>query len=87
MRTPKNKQLTFEQISELYDIPISEVNTHINNAYNKMVTELVKTHHIDIWDAVVGMKEFLGISEKESVEKLNRENLQLLKKSASTRKN
>ena len=86
MRTPKPKQLTFEQISKLYNMPVSEVNSTINIAYNKMVSALMSSHQIDIWDAVVGMKDYLGISEKEAVEKLNKENLLLLKNSASSRK-
>lgn len=80
-----NKQMTFEQLSEIYDMSISEINNTINIAYNKMVTALVKKQ-VDIWDAVVGLKEYFGISEKEAVEKLNIENRKLLMRSASNKR-
>jgi hypothetical protein len=85
MKTAKEKQLTFEQISELFDMSISEVNAVINTAYNKMVHELVFTHHFDIWDVVVELKSQFHMTEKEAVEKLSNEHQELLKKSAQKR--
>jgi hypothetical protein len=85
MKTSKEKQLTFEQIAERFDMSISEVNSVINTAYNKMVHELVFTHHFDIWDVVVELKGQFRMTEKEAVEKLNFEHQELLKKSAQRR--
>ena len=62
MKTSRNKQLTFEQISNRYNMPISEVNSVINIAYNKMVHTLVMDQHFDIWDVVVEMKNYFNMT-------------------------
>ena len=78
MRKPRQHQLTIEQISQIYDMSISEVNATINVAFNKMVDELSSKHGIDIWDSVFGLKDYLGITEKEAFEKLNNKNKNLI---------
>ena len=85
MKTSRNKQLTFEQISNRYNMPISEVNSVINIAYNKMVHTLVMDQHFDIWDVVVEMKNYFNMTEKEAVDKLTPEHKELLKESARMR--
>lgn len=85
MKSPRQKQLTFEQISKRYNMPISEVNSVINNAYNKMVHTLVVDQHFDIWDVVVEMKNYFNMTEKEAVDKLTIEHKELLKESAQMR--
>lgn len=87
MKTPRQKQLTFDQISKKYDMPISEVNTVINNAYNKMVHTLVMDQNFDIWDVVFEMKNYFNMTEKEAVEKLTNEHREMLKESARMRAN
>jgi hypothetical protein len=84
MITSRQKQLTFEQISNRYNIPISEVNNTINIAYNKMVRSLVE-QNFDIWDVVVEMKNYFNMTEKEAVDKLTPEHKELLKESAKMR--
>jgi hypothetical protein len=85
MKSPRTKQLTFEQISKRYKMPISEVNSVINNAYNKMVHTLVVDQKFDIWDVVVEMKNYFNMTEKEAVDKLTIEHKELLKESAQMR--
>lgn len=85
MKSARQKQLTFEQISSRYNIPISEVNNVINIAYNKMVHTLVVDQKFDIWDVVVELKNYFNMNEKEAVEKLSSEHKELLKVSANTR--
>ena len=87
MKTPRQKQLTFDQISKKYDMPISEVNTVIKNAYNKMVHTLVMDQNFDIWDVVFEMKNYFNMTEKEAVEKLTNEHREMLKESARMRAN
>jgi hypothetical protein len=85
MKTSKTKQLTLEQIAKKYKMSISEVNSNINNTYNKIVDELISRHHVDIWDAVVQLKLFFGMSEKEAFDKLSVDNKELLKKAVTDR--
>jgi hypothetical protein len=85
MKESKQRQLTLDQIAAKFNMSICEVNTSINKSYNKIVTELVTKHGIDIWDAVVELKNMFAITEKEAVDKLNEDNKELLKKSAEAR--
>jgi hypothetical protein len=85
MKSPIQKQLTFEQISKKYNMPISEVNSVINTAYNKMVHTLVVDQNFDIWDVVFEMKKYFNMTEKEAVDKLTNEHRELLKESAKLR--
>jgi len=85
MKSSRQNQLTFEQISNRCNMPISEVNSVINNAYNKMVNNLVVIHRFDIWDVVVEMKNYFNMTEKEAVDKLTIEHKEMLKESARMR--
>jgi hypothetical protein len=85
MKSTRQKQLTFEQISKRYNMPISEVNSVINTAYNKMVHTLAVDQKFDIWDVVVEMKNYFNMTEKEAVDKLTKEHRELLKNSARLR--
>lgn len=85
MKSTRQKQLTFEQISKRYNMPISEVNSVINTAYNKMVHTLAVDQKFDIWDVVVEMKNYFNMTEKEAVDKLTKEHRELLKISARMR--
>jgi hypothetical protein len=86
MRKPKTGQLTIEQLSETYDISVNEVNNIIDGAYNKIIDSLIKDN-IDPWDAVVSVKEYFNMTEKDAVEKLSNKNRLLLKDSAKNRNN
>jgi hypothetical protein len=86
MHSTRNKPLTFEQISKKFDMPISEINSVINTAYNKMVHALVVEQHFDIWDVVVEMKSYFNMSEKEAIDRLTPEHQELIRESALNRK-
>lgn len=85
MKETRNKPLTFDQLSKKFNMPISEVNSTINIAYNKIVHSLVVDQHFDMWDVVVEMKNYFNMTEKEAVEKLTPEHKEMLKESAKLR--
>jgi hypothetical protein len=79
------KQMTYEELGKKCGMTPNKAHLEVKRIYNKMVKELVYTKHINIWDCVVGLKDFFGMSEREAVDKLNKEFKELLKKDAIQR--
>jgi hypothetical protein len=87
MKSQRQVPLTFDQLSELYNMSVADINISINNTYNKMVTKLVVQEKFDMWDVIVELKNYFNMTEKEAVDKLNKKNKELLKQSALNRTN
>jgi hypothetical protein len=79
------KQMTYEELGKKCGMTPNKAHLEVKRIYNKMVKELVYIKHINIWDCVVGLKDFFGMSEREAVDKLNKEFKELLKKDAIQR--
>jgi hypothetical protein len=79
------KQMTYEELGKKCNITPNKAHLEVKRVYNKMVKQLVYEKHINIWDCVVGLKDFFGMTEREAVEKLNKEFKDLLKKDAIQR--
>ena len=83
MRVPKQNQLTYEEIATTLKMSPNKVHSVVKVAYNKMVKHLVQDKGHNIFDAVMWLKNQLGMSEKEAIDKLDEHNLTRLKKDAS----
>ena len=79
------KQMTYDESGKKCGMTPNKAHLEVKRIYNKMVKELVYAKHINIWDCVVGLKDFFGMSEREAVDKLNKEFKELLKKDAIQR--
>lgn len=77
--------MTYEELGKKCNITPNKAHLEVKRVYNKMVKQLVYEKHINIWDCVVGLKDFFGMTEREAVEKLNKEFKDLLKKDAIQR--
>jgi predicted transcriptional regulator len=56
----KHENLTYEEISSLYETTPNKVHMMIKRVYNKIITSLVKDKNVNIWDAIMGTKDFFG---------------------------
>jgi len=79
------KQMTYEELGNKCGMTPNKAHLEVKRVYNKMVKQLVYEKNINIWDCVVGLKDFFGMTEREAVEKLNKEFKDLLKKDAIQR--
>lgn len=79
------KQLTYEELGNVCNMTPNKAHLEVKRIYNKIVKQLVYEKHINIWDCVVGLKDYFGMSEREAVDKLNKEFKDLLKKDAIQR--
>ena len=77
-----SKPLTYEELGKKCNMTPNKAHLEVKRIYNKMVKKLVYEQNINIWDCVVGLKDFFGMSEREAVDKLNKELKELLKKDA-----
>ena len=75
--------LTYEEIARMYDITASKAQTVVKSAYNKMVKGLVEQEDINIFDAVLALREYFNMSESDAFDKLNDEHRDMLVKYAS----
>ena len=73
------KQLTYEEIARKYDMTPAKAHSIVKQAYNKMIKALIDREKINIFDAVLVLREYFNMSEQEAYEKLNDENKQSLK--------
>lgn len=87
MRVPKNNQVPLEDIASKYDMSPNKVHNIIKTAYNKMVRYLIVEKDQDAFDAVMWVKDQLGMSEKEAIEKLDTANYTKVRKSAVDKSN
>lgn len=78
-----NEGLTYEEIARIYDITSSKAQTVVKSAYNKMIKGMIEDQNINIFDAVLALREYFNMSETEAVDKLNEEHRDLLTKWAS----
>jgi hypothetical protein len=81
---PKNgqKQLTYDEIARKYDMTPAKAHSIVKQAYNKMVKALVERENINIFDAILALREYFSMSEQEAYDKLNDEHKELLKEYA-----
>ena len=81
-RTPKIKQLTYEELADMFEITPNKAHIEVKKVYNKIINTLITQHRIPVWDAVMGVKDFFGMSDKEAVDKLNKNFQERLKREA-----
>lgn len=82
-RQSKNQPLTYEELARKYDITPIKVHSVIKSAYNKMVKGLMEVEGVNIFDAVLTLREYFNMTEAEAVEKLNDEHREMLKRYAT----
>jgi hypothetical protein len=78
-KSVSQKQLTYEDIARKYDMTPAKAHSIVKQAYNKMVKALMEKENINIFDAVLALREYFNMSEEEAVNKLNDEHKLLLK--------
>jgi len=79
----EKKVFTYEEIARKYDITTTKVQTIVKSTYNKIVKNLVEMEGINIFDAVLAMREYFNMSESDAFDKLNDEHKEMLRKYAS----
>ena len=78
-----NDSLSYEEIARKYDITANKAQTIVKSAYNKILKSLIEQEKINIFDAVLALREYFNMSESEAFDKLNDEHKDLLVKYAS----
>ena len=73
------RQLTYEEIARKYDMTPAKAHSIVKQAYNKMVKALMERENINIFDAVLALREYFSMSEQEAFEKLNDEHKLILR--------
>jgi len=73
------KQLTYEDIARKYDMTPAKAHSIVKQAYNKMIKSLIERENINIFDAVLALREYFNMSEQEAYDKLNEEHKVSLK--------
>jgi phosphopantetheinyl transferase (holo-ACP synthase) len=73
------RQLTYEEIARKYDMTPAKAHSIVKQAYNKMVKALMEKEKINIFDAVLILREYFNMSEQEAYDKLNDEHKVILK--------
>jgi len=79
----QNRPLTYEELARKYDSTPIKVHSVIKSAYNKMIKGLIEDGDINIFEAVLTLREYFNMTEAEAVEKLNDEHKEMLKKYAT----
>lgn len=64
--------LTYEELASLFESTPGKIHTEVALVYNKIIEQLIVEKDVPIWDAVMGVKDFFGMSEREAVDKLNK---------------
>lgn len=73
------RALTYEEIARKYDMTPAKAHSIVKQAYNKMVKALIEREKINIFDAVLAIREYFNMTEQEAFDKLNDEHKMLLK--------
>lgn len=76
------KQLTYEDIARKYDMTPAKAHSIVKQAYNKMIKALIEKENVNIFDAVLALREYFNMSEQEAYDKLNDEHKDILKQYA-----
>jgi len=74
-----HENLTYEEIASLYETTPNKIHMLVKRTYNKIITAMVKDKKVNIWDAVMSVKDFFGMTEKEAIDKLNSTNKNLIR--------
>jgi predicted DNA-binding protein YlxM (UPF0122 family) len=82
MRVAKPDQLTYEEIASLYKISPNKVHAIVKSGYNKMVNYYVEKFGMNIFDAVMELRQTMNMSEKEAFDKLDDANKIKIKEEA-----
>jgi len=82
MRVAKPDQLTYEEIASLYKISPNKVHAIVKSGYNKMVNYYVDKFGMNIFDAVMELRQAMNMSEKEAFDKLDAANKIKIKEEA-----
>lgn len=75
----RNKKLTYDEISKMYNISQNKVNAIIIEAYNKIIDYYVEKLNFNIFETVLFLCKFFQITEKEAFNNLNEKNKQRIK--------
>ena len=87
-RHQQRKPLTYEDLARLYDITPNKAHSVVKSTYNKIIKCLMEGDNpegkkVNIFDAVLALREYFNMTEIEAVEKLNDEHREMLTKYAS----
>lgn len=85
MKNTRRETYTYEEIAKAYKVTPNKIHSVVRTAYNKMVNHCVKQYNMNIFDAVMSIKIWLKMSDRESFEKLNKSNKLAIRKAAIDR--
>ena len=66
----QKRQLTYEELGEIFEMTPNKAHMEVKRIYNKIINNLITEENIPMWDAVMSVKDYFGLSEKEAVDKL-----------------
>jgi len=85
MKNTRRETYTYEEIARAYKVTPNKIHSIVKVAYNKMVTHCVARYDMNIFDAVMSIKTWLKMSDREAFEKLNKSNKLSIRKAAVDR--
>jgi hypothetical protein len=77
------KQLTYEEIARKYDITSAKVHSIIKSTYNKIIRSIMEKEGVNIFEAVLALREYFNMPESEAFEKLDDEHKEMIREYAS----
>ena len=85
MKNTRRESYTYEEIARVYAVTPNKIHSIVKTAYNKMVNHCVRKYNMNIFDAVMSIKLWLKMSDREAFEKLSTENKLAIRKAAIER--
>ena len=85
MKNTRRETYTYEEIANAYKVSPNKIHSIVKTAYNKMVNHCVKNYNMNIFDAVMSIKTWLKMTDREAFEKLNKSNKLAIRKAAIER--
>jgi len=85
MKNTRRETYTYEEIAKAYRVSPNKIHSIVKTAYNKMVNHCVIKYNMNIFDAVMSIKSWLRMSDREAFEKLNKCNKLSIRKAAIDR--
>lgn len=85
MKNTRRETYTYEEIAKSYQVSPNKIHSIVKTAYNKMVCHCVVKYDMNIFDAVMSIKSWLNMSDREAFEKLNKSNKISIRRAAIDR--
>lgn len=85
MKNTRRETYTYEEIAKAYKVSPNKIHSIVKTAYNKMVSHCVVKYNMNIFDAVMSIKTWLKMSDREAFEKLNKSNKLSIRRAAIDR--